>query len=198
MLDFSIRSVDLATGTVSCALGFPEALFYEILSSKTGMQINNDGQLLELLTELSKIKSEYEKIADALACVNATGYGIVMPRPEQMELERPELLKKGSAVGVKLRAAAPSIHMIRVDIDTEISPMVGDEKQSQDLIQFLNGESPETLWQSNIFGKSVYDLIQEGLNAKLVQTPTDVQGKFRGILTRIVNDGANGLICLIL
>ena len=198
VLDFSIRSVDLATGTVSCALGFPEALFYEILSNKTGMQIENDGQLFELLTELSKIKTEYDKISDALSCVNATGYGIVMPRPEQMQLEKPELLKKGSAFGVKLRAAAPSIHMIRVDIDTEISPMVGDEKQSQDLIQFLNGESPETLWQSNIFGKSVYDLIQEGLNAKLVQTPTDVQGKFRGILTRVVNDGANGLICLIL
>ena len=198
VLDFSIRSVDLASGTVSCALGFPEALFYEILSNKTGMQIENDGQLMQLLTDLSQIKAEYDKISDALACVNATGYGIVMPRPEQMELEKPELLKKGSAFGVKLRAAAPSIHMIRVDIDTEISPMVGDEKQSQDLIQFLNGESPETLWQSNIFGKSVYDLIQEGLNAKLVQTPTDVQGKFRGILTRIVNDGANGLICLIL
>ncbi len=198
VLDFSIRSVDLATGTVSCALGFPEALFYEILSAKAGMHIENDGQLLELLTELSKIKTEYDKISHALSCVNATGYGIVMPRPEQMELEKPELLKKGSAFGVKLRAAAPSIHMIRVDIDTEISPMVGDEKQSQDLIQFLSGESPETLWQSNIFGKSVYDLIQEGLNAKLLQTPEDVRGKFRGTLTRIVNEGANGLICLII
>ena len=198
VLDFSIRCVDLATGTVSCALGFPESLFYEILSNKAGMHIENDGQLLELLTELSKIKAEYDKISDALSCVNATGYGIVMPQPEQMKLEKPELLKKGSAFGVKLRAAAPSIHMIRVDIDTEISPMVGDEKQSQDLIQFLNGESPETLWQSNIFGKSVYDLIQEGLNAKLLQTPEDVRGKFRGTLSRIVNEGANGLICLII
>ena len=198
VLDFSIRSVDLATGTVSCALGFPEALFYEILSNKAGMHIENDRQLLELLSQLSKIKAEYDQISDALSCVNATGYGIVMPRPEQMELEKPELLKKGAAFGVKLRAAAPSIHMIRVDIDTEISPMVGDEKQSQDLIQFLNGESPETLWQSNIFGKSVYDLIQEGLNAKLLQTPEDVRGKFRGTLTRIVNEGANGLICLII
>ena len=100
--------------------------------------------------------------------------------------------------GVKLKAGAPSIHMIRVDIDTEISPMVGDEKQSKDLIEYLSGESPEKLWQSNIFGKSVYELIREGLTAKLVQMPDDVRGKFRGALGRIVNEGASGLICLIL
>ena len=99
---------------------------------------------------------------------------------------------------MKLKAGAPSIHMIRVDIDTQISPMVGDEKQSQDLISYLSGEEPEKLWQSNIFGKSVYDLIQEGLTTKLLQTPEDVRAKFRGSLSRIVNEGATGLICLIL
>lgn len=198
VLDFSIRSVDLATGTVSCALGFPESLFYEILSAKAGIPIQTDAQLLALLTELSAVKQEYDKIADALSSVKATGYGIVMPTAAEMKLETPELLRKGSSFGVKLKAGAPSIHMIRVDIDTEISPMVGDEKQSQDLISYLSGESPEKLWESNIFGKSVYELIQEGLTTKLVRTPEDVRAKFRGSLTRIVNEGATGLICLIL
>ncbi len=198
VLDFSIREVDLATGTVSCALGFPEKLFYDILTAKAGVPIQNDGQLISLLAELSAVKREYDKIADALAAVKATGYGIVMPTAEEMTLETPEIVRKGGAFGVKLKAGAPSIHMLRVDIDTEISPMVGDEKQSKDLIAFLSGEDPEKLWQSNIFGKSVYELIQEGLNTKLVRTPEDVRAKFRGSLTRIVNEGATGLICLIL
>ncbi|MBQ9839243.1 MAG: stage IV sporulation protein A [Oscillospiraceae bacterium] len=196
--DLSVRSVDLGTGTVTCTVTFPEALFYDILSTKAGLPIHTDSELLSLLGEFSKIKRDYDKISDALSAVKATGYGIVMPTADEMALEKPEVLKKGSAYGVKLKAGAPSIHMIRVDIDTEISPMVGDEKQSRDLIEYLGGESPEKLWESNIFGKSVYELIQEGLTAKLVRTPEDVRGKFRGTLTRIVNEGASGLICLIL
>jgi stage IV sporulation protein A len=115
-----------------------------------------------------------------------------------MKLEKPEIIRKGGAFGVKLKAGAPSIHMVRVDLDTEINPMVGDEKQSRELIAHLTGEDPNNLWQSNIFGKSVYDLIQEGLTAKLLRMPADVRGKFRGTLSRIVNEGATGLICLIL
>ncbi len=198
VLDFTLRAVDLATGTVICALGLPESLFYEILSNRAGMPIENDGQLLTLLTELSAIKQEYDKIADALSSVNATGYGIVMPTAEEMKLQKPEVIRKNGSYGVRLKASAPSIHMMRVDIDTEINPMVGDEKQSQDLIDYLMGEDPDKLWQSNIFGKSVYALIQEGLTSKLVRTPEDVRGKFRGTLTRVVNEGASGLICLIL
>ena len=196
--DFSIRNIDPATGTVTCILTLAEALFYDILSAKAGMQIQNDAQLLALLTELSAIKKEYDRISDALSSVKATGYGIVMPSADEMTLETPELLRKGNAFGVKLKAGAPSIHMIRVDIDTQISPMVGDEKQSQDLIQYLSGESPEKLWQSNIFGKSVYELICDGLTSKLIHTPDEVRSKFRTSLTRIVNEGATGLICLIL
>lgn len=195
--DFSLRCLDLGTGTVTCSLRLPEALFYEILSSKAGMTIENDGQLLALLTELAAVKQEYDKISEALSSVKATGYGVVMPTADEMKLEKPELIRKGGTCGVKLKAGAPSIHMIRVDVDTEISPMVGDEKQSQDLIDQLSGEDPETLWQSNIFGKSVYTMIQEGLTTKLVRTPEDVRGKFRGSLTRIINDGATGMICLI-
>ena len=196
--DVRIRDVDLATGTVGCELVFPEKLFYEILSAKAGMPIHNDGELLKLLTELSDAKAEYDKVSTALSAVKATGYGVVMPTAEEMKLETPEIVRKGGAFGVKLKAGAPSIHMIRVDIDTEISPMVGDEKQSRDLIDYLKGEEPEKLWQSNIFGKSVYEMIREGLTTKLVRLPDDVRGKFRGTLCRIVNEGATGLICLIL
>ena len=195
---YSIRDIDLATGSVSCVLQFPESLFYQILSSKAGMTITTDAQLLQLLTELSQVKKEYDKISDALSAVKATGYGVVMPSAEEMTLQTPEVLRKNSAFGVKLKAGAPSIHMIRVDIDTEISPMVGSEQQSQDLISYLTGEDPDKLWQSNIFGKSVYDLIQEGLTAKVIRMPDDVRTKFRGTLSRIVNEGATGLICLIL
>ena len=196
--DYSLRSVDLGSGSVICAIVFPEALFYEILSARAGMPIRSDAQLLQLLTELSQVKQEYDKISDALSAVRATGYGVVMPAAEEMKLETPEIIRKGGAYGVKLKAGAPSIHMVRVDIDTEINPMVGDEKQSQDLVNSLMGEDPEKLWQSNIFGKSVYDLIQEGLTTKLLGMPEEVRGKFRGTLTRIVNEGATGLICLIL
>ncbi len=196
--DYALRSVELGTGRVCCELRLPEALYYEILSGKAGMTIRTDAELLAILIDLAKIKQEYDKIADALSAVKATGYGVVMPTAEEMKLETPELLKKGGAYGVKLRAGAPSIHMVRVDVDTEINPMVGDEKQSQDLVSSLTRADPEKLWESHIFGKSVYELLQEGLNAKLVRLPEDVRGKFRGTLTRIVNEGATGLICLIL
>jgi len=196
--DYHLRGVDPGTGTVSCTLQLPESLYYEILSSKAGMEIRTDAQLLGILIELARVKQEYAKISDALSAVKATGYGVVMPSADEMKLETPELLKKGGSFGVKLKAGAPSIHMVRVDIDTEISPMVGDEKQSQDLISYLSGEAPEKLWESNIFGKSVYELIREGLTTKLIRMPEEVRGKFRGTLTRIVNEGATGLICLIL
>ena len=196
--EYSLRGVDLADGSVACTIVLRSQLYYEILSSKAGLPIENDAQLLQLLMELAKVKQEYDKIADALSAVKATGYGVVQPCAEEMKLEKPEIIRKGGAFGVKLKAGAPSIHMVRVDLDTEISPMVGDEKQSRDLIAHLTGEDPENLWQSNIFGKSVYDLIQEGLTAKLLGLPDEVRGKFRGTLTRIVNEGATGLICLIL
>ena len=196
--DVTVQSIDLGTGTVTCTLQLPDTLFYEILSSRAGMPIENDGQLLRLLTDLSQIKRAYDQIADALASVQATGYGIVMPTPLDTKLEKPEVVRKGGAYGVKLKAQAPSIHMIRVDVDTEISPMVGGEQQSQDLIGYLGSEDPEKLWESNIFGKSVGAMIQEGLTGKLLRTPEDVRAKFRGSLSRVINEGANGLICLIL
>ena len=198
VVDMVIRSVDLGSGTVACQITLKDSLFYEILSSRAGQPVENDGQLLQLLTELAGVKAEYDKISDAMAAVQATGYGIVMPTAKDTVLEQPEVVKKGGAYGVKLKAQAPSIHMIRVDVGTEISPMVGGEQQSMDLIGYLSGEDPEKLWESNIFGKSVGAMIQEGLTGKLLRTPEDVRAKFRGTLTRVINEGANGLICLIL
>ena len=198
VLDFSVQNVDLATGTVCCTVTFPEKLFYEILSKRTGMDIGSDGELMQILIQLAQVKKEYDKISDAMAQVQATGYGVVMPTAQEMKLEKPELVRKNGSFGVKLKAGAPSIHMIRVDVDTEISPMVGDEKQSKDLVDFLTGEEPEKLWESNIFGKSVGSMIQEGLTSKLLRTPEEVRGRFRGTLSRVVNEGATGLVCLIL
>ena len=193
-----LRAVDPSRGCVECAIELPRQLFYDILSAKAGTAISSDAQLLGLLTELSAMKREYDKIADALSAVKATGYGVVMPRPEEMVLQTPQIIRKGGTFGVQLKAGAPSIHMIRVDIDTQISPMVGDEKQSKELISYLTDGDPEKLWESNIFGKSVYELIREGLSAKLVRLPEEVREKFRSILSRTVNEEANGLLCLIL
>lgn len=146
------------------------------------------------------MKRSYDKIASALEEANATGYGVVMPTRGEMKLEAPEIVRKGSAYGVKLKAGAPSIHMLRVDLDTEISPMVGDEKQSQDLVNSLSEQyqsAPDQLWESNIFGKSVYEMVNDGLTTKLRRMPDDVRVKFRGSLARVINEGATGMICII-
>ena len=198
IVEASVGAMDLATGQITCALRFRDSLFYEILSERTGIPIESEAQLLALLTELSEAKREYDKISDALSAVKTTGYGIVMPTASEMHLDAPELLRKNGTYGVKLRASAPSIHMMRIDIDTEITPMVGDEQQSRDLIAHLGAASPEELWESNIFGKSVYALVQEGLTTKIIRTPEEIRARFRGTMGRIVNEGATGLICLIL
>lgn len=198
---YRLHEIDLGTGAVTCELEFNEGLFYQILGQRTGFEIENDGQLLALLTALSQMKRQYDKISAALEEVRATGYGIVMPTAEELHMELPEIVKKGSAYGVKLRASAPSIHMLRADIKTEISPMVGDEQQSEELVKYLLGEyegNTEKLWDSNIFGKSVFELVNEGLTGKLKRMPDDARYKLKDALTKIINEGANGLICLLL
>ena len=192
---------DLGTGTVSARLLFPEPLFYSVLGELSGFSIASDGDLLALLTQLSAVKRDYDTISGALEQVRATGYGIVMPRQEQMHLETPEIIRRGSSYGIKLRASAPSIHMLRADIQTEISPMVGDEKQSQELVDRLTAEyedDAEKLWSSNIFGKSVYDLLNDGLTGKLTRVAPESRSKFQSALQRIINEGSGGLICIIL
>ena len=197
----SVTGVDLAEGSISCEPRFEEGIFYEILQEKTGFRVENDGQLLSVLTALAKMKQEYDKISAALEEVKATGYGIVMPGAEEMRLEMPEPVKKGGAYGVKLRASAPSIHMMRADIQTEVSPMVGNEQQSEELVRSLLGEyegNREKLWESNIFGKSLFELVNEGLTTKLKRMPEDARYKIKDALGKIINEGANGLICLLL
>ncbi len=197
----SVIGVDLAEGSISCEPEFEEGIFYDILREKTGFHIENDGQLLSVLTALSKMKTQFDKISAALDEVKATGYGIVMPAADEMRLELPELVKKGGAYGVKLRASAPSIHMMRADIQTEVSPMVGNEQQSEELVKSLLGEyedNTEKLWESNIFGKSLFELVNEGLTTKLKRMPEDARYKIKDALAKIINEGANGLICLLL
>ena len=199
--DFAVRDVDLGSGILSCVLTFPEKLFYQVLSEESGFPVENDGELLELLESLSAAKREYDRIAPALEQVRATGYGIVMPSAEEMHLEVPQIVRKNGNYAVKLQASAPSIHMMRADIRTEISPMVGDEKQSEDLIHYLLGEyegNTEKLWESNIFGKSLFELVNEGLSAKLKRMPEDARMKLKNSLTRIINESSGGLICIIL
>lgn len=203
-LDFieaaSILSIDPGNGTAHCSLSFAEELYYDKLSEISGFLINNDEDLLRLLTELSDMKVSYDKIATAIQQVNATGYGIVMPTIEDMTLEEPQLIKKGSNYGVSIKASAPSIHMLRADIQTEVSPIVGSEQQSQELLQYLLQDydgSTETLWQSNIFGKSVYDLVNEGLSGKLKRLPEEARFKLQTTLSRLINEDSSGLLCLI-
>jgi len=196
-----VSEADLATGTVSCVLDFPEEAFYRVLSEQSGFPVENDGQLMTLLGTLSTVKRAYDQIADALEQAKVTGYGIVMPKPEEMKLEVPQIVKKGGNYAIKLKASAPSIHMIRTDIQTEVSPIVGDEKQSRELADYLLREyedSTERLWESNFFGKSLYELVSEGLGTKITGVPEDSRYKFRDALTKIVNEGSRGLICLIL
>lgn len=196
-----VSEIACGSGIVSCEVYCPEAMFYGILSDQSGFIVESDADLLKLLKELSKIKKAYDKVSAALEQVRATGYGIVMPTPDEMHLEIPQIVRKGSNYGVRLKASAPSIHMMRADIETEISPIVGDEKQSEDLLQYLLKEyegDTEKLWDSNIFGKSVYELVNEGLGTKLKKMPEHSRMKLQNTLSRIINEGSSGLLCIIL
>jgi stage IV sporulation protein A len=163
--------------------------------------VRDDGDLISLLSQLSKIKREYDRIDSALRDVRTRGYGIVMPGREELRLEEPEIVRQGGRYGVRLKASAPSIHMIMANIETEVSPAVGGEKSSEEIIKFLLQEfegDVGKIWESNIFGKSLYDIAGEGLNAKIKKMPEETQGKLQETLQRIVNEGSGGLICIIL
>lgn len=196
-----IENIILGTGQVNVSIMLKEELFYNVLSEITNVQVNNEGDLFAIINDLSKAKKEYDKIATALEEVKAKGYGIVTPSIDELVLEEPEMVKQGSRFGVKLRATAPSLHLIRANIETEVSPIVGSEKQSEELVNSLLSEfesDPIKIWESNIFGKSLHELVNEGLQAKLNKMPEDAQGKIQETLERIVNEGSGGLICIIL
>ena len=197
----TIDKIDLGTGSVSIKIELKENLFYTILTEITGLEMKNEADLFTTIDNLSRVKKEYDKVEMAIQEVKQKGYGIVTPGIEELILDEPEIVKQGSRFGVKLKARAPSIHMIRADIETEVSPIVGSEKQSEELVNYLLSEfenDPIKIWESNIFGKNLHELVNEGLQNKLYRMPEDAQGKLQETLERIVNEGSGGLICIIL
>lgn len=201
VLDAGVLEIDMGKGKVKVSLTFPDELFYKILSEMAGIEISDQSELVKLISEMAKMKKEYDKVSYALHEVAEKGYGIVSPTMDELTLEEPEIVKQGGRFGVKLRASAPSIHMIRADIQTEVSPIVGSEKQSEELVRYLIDEfeqDPKKIWESNIFGKSLHELVSAGLQNKLYRMPDDAQEKLQETLQRIINEGSGGLICIIL
>ena len=196
-----IDKIDLGNGSVNIEITLNDSLFYKILTEITGIEMHNEADLFTTIDNLTKEKKEYDKVATALDEVRQKGYGIVMPSMDELILDEPEIVKQGSRFGVKLKARAPSIHMLRADIETEVSPIVGSERQSEELVNYLLSEfenDPTKIWESNIFGKNLHELVNEGLQNKLYRMPEDAQGKLQETLERIVNEGSGGLICIIL
>lgn len=199
----SVRVSRLNLGSGSCVveLNPKQALFFRILSEKTGIEVEDETALLQHLIEMNEIRKKFSKLQSAYDDVMETGYGIVMPDMEELSLEEPEIIKQNGKFGIRLKAAAPSIHMMRTCIKTEVTPIVGSEQQSEDLVLYLLKEfeeNPAQIWESNIFGKSLHELVNEGMHNKLYRMPEDARGKVRETIERIINDGCNGLICIIL
>ncbi len=197
----AITGISLGNGIVKASIELPKELFYQTLSERSGFQVADDGDLMTLLTSLSGIKTEYDKVKDALRDVRETGYGIVSPSIDELALEEPEIVKQGGRYGVRLKASAPSIHMIRADIETSVSPVIGNEKQSEEMMNYLLEEfagDTSKIWQSNIFGRSFHELVSEDLQGKLKRMPDDARKKLQETLQRIINEGSGGLICIIL
>ncbi len=195
------ENIELGTGEVTVSINLNDELFYNVLTDLTGVEIQNEVKLFEVITEFSKIKKKFDKMEYALHEVKEKGYGIVSPTIDDLILDEPEIVKQGSKYGVKLKAKAPSIHMIQINTETEVSPIVGSEKQSEDLLKYLLSEfenDKQKIWESNIFGKNLHELVNEGLQNKLTKMPEDAQYKIRDTLERIVNEGSGGLICIIL
>ena len=191
----------MGKGCFTVRIELPRELYYRTLSEESGLAIQNDGDLISLLCDLSKTKFKFDKISAALNDVYEKGYGVVMPSPEEMVLQEPEIVRQGGRYKVVLRAGAPAIHMMKTNVETEVSPAVGGETASEEILGFLlqNFEGDATkIWESNIFGKSMYDIAGEGLNAKLKRMPEETGLKLRNALQRIINEGSGGLICIIL
>lgn len=196
-----VNNIDLGHGSADITIDVNPDLFYKVLAENTGLKINDEMELMNSITDLSKIKKEYMRVKNALDEVEATGYGIVMPSLEELTLEEPEIVKQGGRYGVRLRASAPSIHLMKANITTEVNPIVGSEKQSEDLIMYLLNEfeeDPIKIWDSNIFGKSLHELVNEGLHSKLARMPIDARMRVQETIERVINDGCNGLVCIIL
>ncbi len=196
-----VTQMNLAKGTIKLNVALQPEVFYHVLGEQSGLEIYDEASLMPCMIELAQAKREYEKIRSALEQVEATGYGIVMPALDELRLEEPEIVKQGGRYGVRLQASAPSIHLMKATINTEISPIVGSEKQSEDLVRSLLSDfeaDPLKIWESNIFGKSLHELVNEGLQNKLHHMPQEARGRLQETLERVINDGCTGLICIIL
>ena len=197
----NIKETDLSTGASVIKAEVSPGLFYKVLSEKTGVEISGEEELMDIFSEFIKIKKSYERLKDAIDEVEATGYGIVMPTIDELSLEEPEIMKQGGKYGVRLKASAPSIHMMRADITTEVAPIVGSESQSEELVMYLLKEfeeNPAKIWDSNIFGKSLHELVNEGLHNKLYRMPNNARMKLQETLEKVINEGCSGLICIII
>ncbi|MDD3333943.1 MAG: stage IV sporulation protein A [Eubacteriales bacterium] len=193
--------IELGTGRLNYVLPLKDGLFNRVLGEECGTAIEGDAHLLRLMKELVAAKSEYDHVAQALKSVRETGYGLVTPTMNELTLQEPEIVQQGSRFGVRLKANAPSLHMIRVDIETEVSPVVGTEKQSEELVKYLLEEfenDPQSIWNTNFFGKSLHELVREGLSNKLMRMPVDAQEKVQETLSKIINEGNGGMICILL
>lgn len=196
-----VMRVDLGSGSATVRIDIPQKVFYGILSKSSGFNVASDKELMRLIKELASVKNEYDRVSAAIKDVYDTGYGIVVPDASELTLEEPEIVKQPGGYGVRLKASAPSIHMIRANIETEVSPIVGTERQSEAMIQFLLKEfeeDPQKIWDSDMFGKSLHDLVTEGLSNKLGNMPADARQKMSETLQRIINEGSGGLICILL
>ena len=199
--EYTIDNIDLGTGCARISLQLDDSLYYSVISEMTGLEVTDEEQMISLLCELAQMKTKYDRVAEALEMAEEKGYGIVMPGIDELSLNEPEIIKQSGGYGVKLSASAKSIHMIRANIETEINPIVGTEAQSEELVKYLLREfeeDPSKIWDSNVFGKSLYELVGEGLHTKLEHMPEESRTKLSETLERIINEGSGGLICIIL
>ena len=196
----NVEKIEMDTGRVKIRIGFAEQYYYEVLSELTGTDIKGEYELISAMKELAAMKEEYTQIKDAFADVKMKGYGVVSPKKEEIALDEPQIIKQGNKYGVKIHSEAPSIHMIRANIETEIAPIVGNEKQAQDLVEYIKAESetPEGVWGTNIFGKSIEELVMDGMRNKITMINDESQAKLQDTMQKIVNDSNGGLVCIII
>lgn len=197
----SLEEMNLGNGVAQIDVKILEGLFYQVVEEVSGLTVTGDHDILRLLRDLSRAKIDYEKVAPALEEVYETGYGLVAPRLDELVLEEPELIRQGNRFGVRLKASAPSLHIIRADITAEVTPIIGTERQCEELVRYMLEEfedDPQKIWQKDIFGKSLHDLVREGIQNKLHRMPDNAQVKLQDTIQRIVNEGSGGLICIII
>ena len=196
-----VKSIDAGSGTAVIEANLGSELFYRVIGEATGLEINSENELLPRILELVEIRRKFAKYKDAIAQMESTGYGIVMPSAGELTLEEPEIIRQGGKYGIRLKAHAPAIHLVRTGINTEVAPIVGSEKQSEELVSYMMSDfekDPDKIWGSNIFGKSLHELVSEGLYTKLSKLPEDARMRLRETIERMINEGCSGLICLIL